>query len=269
MQEQTLLPTGKSHVSFSEISEWARCSWKHKLKHIDKLGDEEPNPYLVFGTAVHDACEEILKTGSYDLEKLRITLTTGWEGNSTIQQFAAWPLDIAFADAIEILADVPNFLDVTFPGWHFIDAEAMLYEKIDGHPGTHFKGFVDCVIAVPDKRGRNILWILDWKTSNRGWFRDKRTDPLVLSQVVLYRNYLSQKLDVDADDVRCGFIVLNRSAKPGAKCDLIKVSAGPVTVTRALKLVDNAVTSIKRGVAIKNKGEACRWCEFSGTVHCP
>lgn len=271
MEEHMMLPTGKPHVSFSEISEWARCSWKHKLKHIDKLGDEGPSPYLVFGTAVHDACEEILKVGAYDANALHTTLAAGWGGNESIQQFAVWPLEVAINDALDILAEVPGFLETTFPGWQFVDAEAALYERIDGHPSVHFKGYVDCVIAAPDKHGRNVLWILDWKTSNRGWFRDKRTDPITLSQVVLYRNYLSQKLelDVSVDEVKCGFVVLNRSAKQGSRCDLVKVSTGPVTVMRALKLVDNAVTSIKRGVAIKNKGEACRWCEFSGTSHCP
>lgn len=264
-----MLPTGKPHVSFSEVSEWARCSWKHKLKHVDKLGDEEPSPYLVFGTAVHDACEQLLRSGTYDRDKMCATIADGWRGNEALPAFASWPVDVAVSDADSLLADVPEFIDSTFPGWSFVDAEATLYESIEGHPGVHFKGFVDCIIAAPDKRGRNVLWILDWKTSNRGWFRDKRSDPITLSQVVLYLNYMSQKLGIDASDVRCGFIVLNRSAKPGAKCDLVKVSAGPVTIKRALKLIDNAVTSIKRGVAIKNKGDACRWCEFSGTTHCP
>lgn len=264
-----MLPTGKPHVSFSEVSEWARCSWKHKLKHIDKLGVDEPSPYLVFGTAVHDACEQLLRTGQHDQAKMHATIADGWRGNESLPAFASWPSDVAVQDADALIADVPSFLDSTFPGWSFIDAEATLYESIEGHPGVHFKGFVDCVIAAPDKRGHNVLWILDWKTSNRGWFRDKRSDPITLSQVVLYLNYMSQKLGIDANDVRCGFIVLNRSAKPGAKCDLVRVSAGPVTIKRALKLVDNAVTSIKRGIAVKNKGDACRWCEFNSTPHCP
>ena len=50
------LPTGKPHVSFSEVKLWKECSWHHKLVHIKKLSSFLPSPILEFGTAVHAAC---------------------------------------------------------------------------------------------------------------------------------------------------------------------------------------------------------------------
>ena len=36
MKENTF-PTGKPHVSFSEIKIWKECPWRHKLTYIDKI----------------------------------------------------------------------------------------------------------------------------------------------------------------------------------------------------------------------------------------
>jgi len=262
------LPTGRNHVSYSEIAEWARCSWKHKLNHVEKLGSDAPSPHLIFGTAIHDACESIVKSRTYDPKALVETLIAGWTAHQELDAFKSWTLEDAVSDALEIVEDVLPFLDREFPNWRHVDAEARLYEPIAGADGVFFKGFIDCVIAVPTTKGET-LWILDWKTSSRGWFRDKRSDQVIAAQVVLYRNFVSPRLGIDQYDAKCGFVILNRSAKPGTKCELFRVSAGEVTVTRALKMLTNAITSIKRGIAVKNKGEACKWCEHNKTSRCP
>ena len=54
-------PTGKAHVSFSEVRTWAECPWKHKLTYIDKVKADVESEHLYFGTAVHASCEKYLK----------------------------------------------------------------------------------------------------------------------------------------------------------------------------------------------------------------
>ena len=65
-------PTGKSHVSFSEIKSWKECTWRHKLVHIDKVDIFEPSPYLDFGTAVHSGCEVILEKKELDYDEIKV-----------------------------------------------------------------------------------------------------------------------------------------------------------------------------------------------------
>ena len=43
-------PTGKPHVSFSEVKVWKECSYRHKLAYVDKLDSYEANPYADYGT---------------------------------------------------------------------------------------------------------------------------------------------------------------------------------------------------------------------------
>ena len=54
-------PTGKEHVSYSEVRGWKECSYRHKLQHIDKIDLGKPSPYLDFGSAVHEGCESYQK----------------------------------------------------------------------------------------------------------------------------------------------------------------------------------------------------------------
>ena len=59
--DNTILPTGKFHVSYSEIYDHLSCSHRHKLKHIDKLGTFTGSLHTEFGTAIHDTLEEFIR----------------------------------------------------------------------------------------------------------------------------------------------------------------------------------------------------------------
>ena len=262
MSEQQLvnLPTGKPNISFSELKDWRECSYRHKLKNVDKISLGKPSPIPDFGTACHAACENFLKTRKMDADVAVKKLRELWDVNKHVE-----PIEQFINEAKAILAEVPKFFDDTFPGWQTIDAEHMLYEKIDDKPHV-FKGYIDCIISAPGKKG-NVVWIIDFKTTAVGWFRYKRQDDTVKSQLVLYKNFWSVKTGTDPKDVRCGFVLLKRSAKPGQHCELFSVSVGDVTTKRTLKVVNNMLASVTRGVAIKNRS-ACTYCDYHNTPHC-
>ena len=48
------------HISFSELKNWSRCPYYHKLTYIDKIRLFQGNEFTAFGTAVHDVCEKLL-----------------------------------------------------------------------------------------------------------------------------------------------------------------------------------------------------------------
>ena len=179
MEEKTL-PTGKKHISFSEIKCWKECSWRHKLLHIDKIDVFKPSPYLDFGTAVHEGCETLLETKEVDKEKLIKDIRDAWEKNGFddpewVEKQPGWfkyqPVDTWCEWASNMWDDVLPFLDETFPGWQPIKAEEQLYEDID-NTFVKFKGFIDAVIVAPDSKNKDKVWILDWKTSQSyGWRR--------------------------------------------------------------------------------------------------
>lgn len=270
MPEQTefqLLPTGKPHVSFSEVKLWKECSYRHFLTHVKKISIFKPSPVLAFGTAIHSAAEKYLLTREMNQQICFDILDKSWVENNTNEDFTPKALIEAKEAAELILTEFPIFFDKQFTGWEIIDAEHQLYENIEGHKNA-FKGFIDGIIKVKDKNGDDIYWVLDHKTSARGWFRDKRSDEMIKSQLALYKNYWCQKNPtIPFKNVRCGFVILKKKAPAGDHCELFTVSLGDVPIKRALKVVSNMITSVKKGVNIKNR-DACKWCEFYKTEHC-
>jgi hypothetical protein len=262
------LPTGKPHISFSELRCWAECSFRHKLQHIDKVGEDTPSVHMDFGTAIHTACESWLKTRVMDKKLFLTELHALWSEHVKLlpKEFTPAAFKQFAKEGLSILPDVPKWFEETFPEWEFIDAEHYLYEPVVGHPHA-FKGFIDCIISAPGPRGKKLVWLLDFKTCGWGWGAEKKADELVRSQLVLYKNFWSIKTQTDPKDVRCGFVLLKRTAKPGSHCELVTTSVGEVTTGRSLKIVNNMITSVKRGTAIKNRG-SCTFCQFYATPHC-
>ena len=58
-----MFPTGKPHVSFSEIKAWKECSWRHKLIYIDKIDKGDIFGLLRFGSRV-----DLYFPPSYDIK---------------------------------------------------------------------------------------------------------------------------------------------------------------------------------------------------------
>lgn len=255
------LPTGKPHISFSELNDWSECSFRHKLRYIDKIDLGKASPAPDFGTAAHAACEAFLRTRTMDASIATNMIRKVWQerGHPDTESYVT--------QAQEILADVPEWMDTTFPGWEFIDAEHMLYEAIVGHKQA-FKGFIDGIVKVKDKHGEELVWLLDWKSTSWGWHRYKKSDPKVRTQLVYYKNFWATKSGYDPKRIRCAFVLLKRTAKKGQHCEMLPVSVGDVTSRRSLTVINNMLASVKRGVAIKNR-HSCQFCDYFETPHCP
>ena len=272
-----MFPTGKEHISYSELRNWKECSYRHKLQQIDKIDLFRPSPFLDFGTNVHEGCELFLKGEKVPRERLLKNIEEAWiehgfDDPDWVAKQPGWykyfPLSVWQEWANNMWSDVPKFLDETFPGWVTVEAEEQLYEEIPDKP-VKFKGFIDAIIKVPKKRGSGYkYWILDWKTANTyGWRTSKKRDPLVQAQLILYKNFWAKKHGIEPRDVSCGFVLLKRGAKPGKVCSLVEVSAGPKATEKSNKLVSSMITSVQRGMFLKNRN-SCSFCDYSETEYC-
>lgn len=272
-----LLPTGKPHVSFSEVKCWKECTFRHKLTYIDKIEVGEPSPYLPFGTAVHAGCESLIETKQVDREKIVAEFKEAWlksnfDDPAWIAKQPGWykhePVDKWVEWANNMWNDVLAFLDEEFPGWEIFKAEEELYEDIDDLQ-VKFKGFIDGVLKVPNKKGNgHVYWIIDWKTAQSyGWKREKKQDILMTAQLILYKHFWAKKHGIELEDIRCGFILLKRGAKPGKICELVPVSVGPKAVEKATKIVRSMISTVRRGFYLKNR-DSCTFCSYKGTPHC-
>jgi len=278
-ESEILFPTGKKHISFSEVKQWKECSYRHKLVYIDKIDMFNDSPYLHFGTAVHEGCETLISTGKVDRDGILsvmkeswqkagfenpdwYTNQPGWYKHQPVEEWERW--------ANNMWDEVSTFLDTTFPGWECFKAEEQLYEEIENlDKELSFKGFIDAVFKVPKKKGKGFeYWIVDWKTAGAyGWRRDKKQDLGMTAQLILYKHFWAKKHNIDLKDIRCAFILLKRGGKPGKVCDIVNVSVGPKTHAKGVKLMRNMIKSVRKGMFLKNR-HSCTFCPYEGTEHC-
>ncbi len=265
-----MLPTGKAHISFSEIKNWSECSFRHHLAYVKKINKFVPNVHVSLGTATHNIIENFLKTKKIDTEIGKKYLEKYLVDNADHEKFVKFDVEKEMIKVSSIANDVPAFLDEHFPDWKYEDAEEQLFEGleklVESHADVSFKGFIDAVISVPGKGGKKVYWLIDWKTASRPWDRYKIEDSKL--QLTLYKKFWAEKHKVDMKDIRCAFVVLIKGAKPGKHCQKIDVSVGDISAGKSLVVIDNFLSSVKNGIKIKNRS-ACKWCDYRDTEDCP
>jgi len=304
-EDKTMLPTGKYHVSYSEISDWLDCSERHKLKHILKISLDKPSIHTEYGRAIHDAMEQ------YILNRIMPDATTvNAEFDKLLEQIKTeHGVLVSDAEAASfkvstqaILTGVPKFLDEDFPGWHGHAAELALFESIPGQTNKSFKGFIDTVLRMPrkaPKTKRNAdpdsknppmrlsemvgssgaapettgsefeYYIIDWKTTSWGWAPDKKRDFQKQLQLALYKHFFCKLMNVPLDQVKCGFVLLKRTPRKsdGSCVEYVPVSVGPKTEEKAVAILHDMINQIQTGRTIKNRN-SCRYCAYHNTEHC-
>lgn len=238
----------------------------------------------MYGSAVHDALENWLLNGTsvwFDQEenvnKCLANVKAAFEAIGFDADGKPEKLEKEwFEPAVGILNLVPGWMDVHFPGWQVVAAELELFEPMERHENKWFKGFVDCVIRVPKKTRKGskstskyTYWILDWKTTSWGWDQKKKKDKVKKMQLALYKHFVAQKLDIPVGDIKCGFVLLKRISKNSDHCELLEVSVGDKTRLEAVRTVSQTINMIERKMWLKERGEACRYCTFFKTEHCP
>lgn len=164
--------------------------------------------------------------------------------------------------------------------------EYRLEEPISRTDGLEikFKGYIDLVIRTKDRRGKTVLYICDFKTASWGWTNEKKMDKELHFQILLYKHFFCKKHQLDPKQVRTAFILLLRSPRPEKKgssklqcpVEFMPISAGPVSVQRALEELNSDITRLKQryhsGTLDKNhKNCVDEWherCPYLGTKHC-
>jgi len=259
------------HISFSELKNWQKCPYYHKLVHVDKLKGFEGNAYTAFGSAVHDVCERILLDGHDDNSELlfesKFLKQLQSLGEETKAKFDKKLVTDMRSQGKEIVALVLEAVKEYFGTYEVVSTEERLYEPIKEFSEYEylFKGFIDLVIKTND----NKYHIIDWKTCSWGWDSKRKTEPMTTYQLTLYKHYFALKHGIDPSDIETHFALLKRSAKTN-RVELFRVTSGNKKTNNAINLLAKALYNITHKNFVKNRlsCEKPFRCEFYETKHC-
>lgn len=254
-------------ISFSELKDHLDCSYRHKLKYVDGINMFEENVHTNFGTALHDTCEHYIKTREMRYEIALDYILWAWQ-KYELPDMGAW-----MKQAVAILKEVPIFLDERFPGWKCFNAEEKLEEQIEGrfYLDKKFKGYIDAIIEHEGK-----YYIIDWKSSTKGWNDYKKNDEKLRLQLMLYAKFWGEKHGIDLSNINVGFAILNRDLTNPERIEFFMFPVEHKDTKKSLKIINNSLSMMDRNLYFKRwkyqeprfQGD-CRFCDFNGTKYCP
>lgn len=282
-----------ARVSFSQYSMWSSCPQQYKLSYINGLSESSSNIHAVFGTAMHETLQEYLsiclrvsKSQADKSINLKNFLTERMR-QLYLKESNNGETDICTKEElVEFLEDGIILLDWFQKSKNFnkffslkhdelIAIEQPINTKIADN--VNFLGFIDLIIKDTFNGKYKII---DFKTSTRGWSDYQKKDPVKNAQILLYKKFYSEMLNVSLDMIDVEFIILKRKVEIREDIPTHRISRhvpanGKPSVNKAWsnfkEFVDtvfdidgNYNTDIEY---IKKPSKLCEWCEFFGK-HC-
>ncbi len=266
------------------------CQFRWKLDVLEGRKAKNYSVHMDFGSALHGTLEKIK---SKKVEEKPADPKQFFE--DSFRKFLAENLSFYRAKEQNALKD-PGEVDYFVLAGRYIlerfddcqeiaEAEVVYNEyrldvqiERDDDIDVKFKGFIDMVIKTKDKRGNTILYVCDFKTCSWGWPIEKKTDKDLHFQILLYKHFLCKKFNLDPKLVRTAFVLLKkRPAKGSSPIEFFPISAGPVSVQRAIDEMNKDLTEMhERTVSmnfIKNR-QVCKnafgdICPYLNSELCP
>lgn len=273
-------------ISYSSWQSYRNnCQWRWKLDVVDGHRSNNYGIYMDFGTCVHNAIEKFkTRKDPIDLQAAQKLFEEKFRElhkknkDKYREKERSLNVDDFVTSGKRILEDFDKCPELKES--QVIYNEYPLRLPIDRSDGlkVDFKGFIDMVIKSKDGHGKTILYVVDFKTCSWGWDGDKRQDRELQYQLFLYKHFLCKEFDLDPKQVRTAFCLLKRSPrKNDIAVEFFPVSAGPVSVQRALDSINSDLTDmdqrLREGTIQKNRN-SCKnsfgdTCPYFNTHHCP
>lgn len=281
---------GKSRVSYSQYSLYSKCPKQWELEYKNGNKADEPSIFFTFGTSMHEVLQEWLhvlyKKSVKEADKMDLyqllhdTMITEYTNaykkydkhfstQSEIEEF--------FEHGCEIIDFVTkrrlDYFSTT--ELELVAIELPIYQQAVKGYDVYMYGFLDLVFQNK-YTGHIEIW--DIKTSTMGWNKWQKADKTKISQLVLYKKFLSEQYGYPLDNIDVKYFIVKRKLMEGAvfaqkRVQMFVPAHGSVTVNRVTKNFekfiknvfntdgsyrDEAIFPAMAGKAAKN----CKYCPF-------
>jgi ATP-dependent helicase/DNAse subunit B len=239
------------HISVSRGKSYKQCPYYYKLKYHDKI----PNPgeeqfYFVYGKIIHKIAEaHVQEKGSRPLVEVVNSVLCG---EIEIEEGVKAPL-------------IPLEYKKRMPG--HIRAIEKLNEKIgcfgitehkfkydlQPHNNKFVTGFIDRIIIKEDK-----AWIIDYKTTKKGPFRENKTTIKYDPQLRIYSRVIQKEFNIKPSNIKAALYYLEDEQILAACYGEESLDS----IEKELLDVYNSISSHEPENALGRTGQHCRRCEY-------
>ena len=278
-------------ISDSQFTAYNECNLKWKLRYIDKLSLSGGNIHTLFGSAMHTVLQEYLTTmynkSIVEAERLKLDVMLK---EQMIKEFniirARWKMIPCeqkemvefYQDGVEIIKHFKKHRNKYFmkKNYELVGIEVPIFMNVQ--EGVQLKSFLDVVIR---NKVSGRITIIDLKTATRGWWDYQKKDFYKKSQLLMYKQFYSEKFDVSLDKIDVYFLILKRkiakkSDFPISRLQKFEPAHGKPSVNKTMKAFHEFRELIfdSKGEYRTNRdyaakpGSACKFCEFYDTEHC-
>jgi hypothetical protein len=183
-----------------------------------------------------------------------------------------------YQDGVEIIKHFRKHRNKYFmkKNYELVGVEVPIFMNIQ--EGVQLKSFLDVVIR---NKVSGRITIIDLKTATRGWWDYQKKDFYKKSQLLMYKQFYSDKFDVSLDKIDVYFLILKRkiakkSDFPISRLQKFEPAHGKPSVNKTMKAFHEFRELIfdSKGEYRTNRdyaakpGSACKFCEFYDTEHC-
>ena len=275
-------------VSYSQYTTWANCPESWKLKYVDGHKIDDGSIHTIFGTAMHEVIQEWLDilinksetvANSLDLdENLKTKFHEHFKKSiKEVDGQKVFPsdrktLEEFYHQGTEILSYVQKHQKKLFPTQNVKLVGIEYPIDVEVRPGVRYVGFID-IVTQNEKTG--LVTLYDLKTSRAGWTQAQKSDKTKISQLLLYKKFISDLLNVDPMQVRVEYVILKRMISENSPYPIPRVS--PFEPPHGKPSINKAWTDFEAFLndcfdengqyktdTIKHKASksACKYCVF-------
>lgn len=230
LEKISIKPVHKSlsKISYSQFSTHHDCALKFEKKYVHGDYRSDYSIQLAFGTSIHDSVQyfvqQLYTTSRKSAQKLDLeqflydrlfknyTESVVKNGNKDFSN----EIEMAefYNDGCNILNEIKQDCDKYFPDtYKHIGSEIHLVSSIVEGVALNFQAFMDDTFY--DTKTDTII-VFDYKTSKSGWSDMDKSNVYKLSQLRLYKHFISKIFDIALEDIEIKFVILKRKVYLGS-----------------------------------------------------
>ena len=278
-------------ISHSQFTTYNDCNLKWKLRYVDELSLFGGNIYTLFGSAMHTVIQsylnEMYNKSIVSADKLllddMLKEEMVKEFNEIKEKWGVLPCEQKdmiefYQDGLEIIKHFRKHRNRYFTknNYELVGVEVPIFTTVQ--EGVEFRSYLDIVLR--NKISGDII-IIDLKTATRGWIHFQKKNFHKTSQLLLYKQFYSDKFGVPLDKIDVLFLILKRkiakkSDFPISRLQRFEPSHGKISMNKTMKAFNEfrelifdskGEYKIDRNYSAK-PGSACKFCEFYDTEYC-